>query len=82
VDEAAARGTPSPWVREPRTRGKHRTEVTEATEGDLWLVDETSVGDTTTLRGRTTDKGKHRTEVTEEEVQELQDFRSYRIGRD
>jgi hypothetical protein len=30
--------TPLAWLRETRIKGKHRTEVTEATEGELGLV--------------------------------------------
>ena len=46
-------------------KGKHRTEVTEATEGGLgWGVERAWV-DTVAFRARATRKGKHRTEVTE-----------------
>ena len=51
--------------REARDRGKHRTEVTEVTEGDWGLVAK-AVQWTLAASGREArDRGKHRTEVTE-----------------
>ena len=52
-------------VRERAQRGKHRTEVTEATEGDLgWWTKCTWVKIVGSGAG-TRQRGKHRTEVTE-----------------
>ena len=57
------------WARNQSKRGKHRTEVTEATEGELGLVVKTSIGDSVGVWARNqVQGGKHRTEVTEGEL--------------
>jgi hypothetical protein len=52
-------------VREHAKGGKHRTEVTEATEGGFGLVDECTWVKIVGSRAGTRQRGKHRTEVTE-----------------
>jgi hypothetical protein len=51
-------GTPPLRARATRPRGKHRTEVTEVTEGDPRLGAEPLAGDTTRSGARNTCKGK------------------------
>jgi hypothetical protein len=52
-------------VRELDERGKHRTEVTEAAEGDFAVGGQNSIGNGLASWARITYNGKHRTEVTE-----------------
>jgi len=56
-------------VRKRLARGKHRTEVTEATEGMIGTeaVREVASGDTTASVRKRLARGKHRTEATEGE---------------
>ena len=60
-------------VREPwAIRGKHRTEVTEATEGELeWVPESFSGTSGGSVREDASYWGKHRTEVTEATEGEL-----------
>jgi hypothetical protein len=59
-------GTPLAWVREGRERGKHRTEVTEVTEGDIGVGGGIFAGGTPLAWVREArERGKHRTEATE-----------------
>jgi hypothetical protein len=53
-------------VRGHAKSGKHRTEVTEVTEGELGLVDEYDWVALGGFRAGTRQIGKHRTEVTED----------------
>jgi hypothetical protein len=57
-------GTPPLPARATRPRGKHRTEVTEVTEGDRRFGAKLLAGDTTALVRETRASGKDRTEVT------------------